>query len=117
LIATGLLERTIRTVAAFGINHATMDVREHSDAHHNVLRQITGIGGYLSKSLMMRKFEILTQRPWPMMCEHLIQALLEATGQRRQWMHFVAIDNLIDGFGPEGDRDLHRFDDERALMI
>jgi phosphoenolpyruvate carboxylase len=37
LIATGLLERTIRTVAAFGLTHATLDVREHSDAHHRVL--------------------------------------------------------------------------------
>jgi len=50
LIATGLLERTIRTVAAFGITHATMDVREHSDAHHNVLNQIAGVTGYLAKS-------------------------------------------------------------------
>ena len=42
LIATGLLERTIRSVAAFGITHATLDVREHSDAHHAALSQIIG---------------------------------------------------------------------------
>ncbi len=45
LIATGLLERTIRTVAAFGITHATMDIREHSDAHHHVLNQIIKVDG------------------------------------------------------------------------
>ena len=40
LIATGLLERTIRSIAAFGITHATLDIREHSDAHHSALSQI-----------------------------------------------------------------------------
>ena len=30
LIATGLLERTIRSIAAFGLTHATLDIREHS---------------------------------------------------------------------------------------
>jgi phosphoenolpyruvate carboxylase len=37
LMATGLLERTMRTVSAFGLTHATLDVREHSDAHHHTL--------------------------------------------------------------------------------
>ena len=59
LIATGLLERTIRTVAAFGITHATMDIREHSDAHHNLLNQVLGVDGYLSKS-HAEKFDLLT---------------------------------------------------------
>jgi phosphoenolpyruvate carboxylase len=40
LIAHGLLERTIRTVAAFGLNHASMDVREHSGAHERVVSKI-----------------------------------------------------------------------------
>ena len=97
LIATGLLERTIRTVAAFGINHATMDVREHSDAHHNVLKQITGVDGYLTKS-HDEKFDILTK----VLADTTIfnTSGLDALG-KKTLDTFVAINDLIDRFGPE----------------
>ncbi len=97
LIATGLLERTIRTVAAFGITHATMDIREHSDAHHHVLNQISNVDGYLAKS-HNEKFEILTQ--FLKAGTSLDVAHLDEVG-KKTLDTFIAIEDLIIRFGPE----------------
>lgn len=59
LIAHGLLERTIRTVAAFGLTHATMDVREHSGAHE---RAITSLFPEYEKLSPQEQFTFLSQR-------------------------------------------------------
>ena len=96
LIATGLLERTIRSVAAFGLTHATLDIREHSDAHHNVLKNFLG-DGYLEKS-HDEKFEILIGELANGVKRN--GSSLDATAAKTL-NTFVAIADLIERFGPE----------------
>ena len=96
LIATGLLERTIRSVAAFGITHATLDVREHSDAHHAALSQI--IGGTYSTQGHEERFTTLIR----LLAEPKNQQTSSLTGNDAKTFNtFVAINELIEDFGPE----------------
>ena len=61
LIAHGLLERTIRAVAAFGLFHATMDVREHSAAHERVIEQLFPGANY-AKLAPAEKSKFVTEK-------------------------------------------------------
>ncbi|MEJ6760407.1 MAG: phosphoenolpyruvate carboxylase [Candidatus Planktophila sp.] len=96
LLATGLLERTIRTVAAFGLTHATLDIREHSDAHHNALDQMIA-GGYIALS-HEEKFPILSAELGS--SKKLDASKLDAAGLKTL-NTFIAIEDLIERFGPE----------------
>ncbi|MBU3715444.1 MAG: phosphoenolpyruvate carboxylase [Candidatus Nanopelagicaceae bacterium] len=61
LIAHGLLERTIRAVAASGLFHATMDVREHSAAHEKVIEQLFPEANY-TKLAPVEKSKFITEK-------------------------------------------------------
>ena len=88
LIATGLLERITRAIGAFGLTHATMDVREHSEVHHQLLSKL-----------------------FPNLNPELINAQLLSNEKPntsdldeqsdRCYKTFLAINELIDRFGPE----------------
>ena len=96
LLATGLLERTIRTVAAFGLTHATLDIREHSDAHHNALKQL--ISGAYIELAHDEKFPILIKELGS--SAKLDTSKLDAAGLKT-FNTFVAINDLIERFGSE----------------
>ena len=96
LLATGLLERTIRTVAAFGLTHATLDIREHSDAHHKALQQM--ISGKYAELSHEEKFPILIAQLAS--SARLDASKLDAAGAKTL-NTFVAIEDLIERFGPE----------------
>jgi phosphoenolpyruvate carboxylase len=73
LIARGRVERALRTLAAFGLHLATLDVREHADAHHEAVGQLLdrlrdeGAPAYADLSRAERRrllaAELRSQRP------------------------------------------------------
>jgi phosphoenolpyruvate carboxylase len=88
LIAGGLLERLTRAITAFGLTHATMDIREHSDAHRKLLTQV--IGEFDTKKLS----ESLDDSKNPDLGK------LDDSG-KKTLSTFIAINDLIKRFGPE----------------
>jgi phosphoenolpyruvate carboxylase len=88
LIATGLLERITRAISAFGLTHASMDIREHSDVHHQLLSQIFS---NLTPALINSQLDSKEQTN--------LENLDESSD--RCFKTFVAINELVDCFGPE----------------
>ena len=88
LIATGLLDRVIRTINAFGLTHATMDIREHSGVHRNLLTQIYG---ELDSDLISKEL-ISNEKPAIKNLDEVSERCLKT---------FSAVNELIDRFGPE----------------
>jgi phosphoenolpyruvate carboxylase len=88
LIATGLLERITRAIGAFGLTHATMDVREHSEVHHQLLSKL-----FASLSPELINAQLLSN-------EKPNTSDLDEQSDRC-YKTFLAINELIDRFGPE----------------
>ena len=88
LIANGLLDRIMRSINAFGLTHATMDIREHSEVHHKLLNQVLGGSSaeILTKQLLEKSTPVLKD--------------LDSSSDNC-FKTFEAIKELIDRFGPE----------------
>ena len=96
LMATGLLERTMRTVSAFGLTHATLDVREHSDAHHHALAFALG-DSYKSKNHQER-FDVLASE---LASSKSLDFGKCDQGAQKTLDTFRAIFDIVQRFGPE----------------
>ena len=88
LIAIGLLDRIMRSINAFGLTHATMDIREHSEVHHKLLKQVLGssTSEILTKQLLDKSTPVLKDLDSP---------------SDNCFKTFEAIKELIERFGPE----------------
>jgi phosphoenolpyruvate carboxylase len=88
LIATGLLERITRAIGAFGLTHATMDVREHSEVHHQLLSKL-----FANLTPEIINAQLLSN-------EKPNTSDLDEQSDRC-YKTFLATNELIDRFGPE----------------
>jgi len=104
LAARGRLERTIRTIAAFGLHLATLDVREHADAHHQALGQLIDRLGELpapyaelsrSQRTEVLAAELNGRRPLAAQPPPLDEPGARTLGA------FLAIGDLLELFGPK----------------
>ncbi len=104
LAATGRMDRLIRTVATFGLHLATLDVREHADAHHHALSQLFDRLGELSwryadlprgNRLELLRKELAGRRPLAPQ-----PIALDADGEKTLAV-FSTIRQALDTLGPE----------------
>jgi phosphoenolpyruvate carboxylase len=100
LIAHGLLERTIRAVSAFGLFHATMDIREHSGAHEKVIDQLFPDANY-TKLTPAEKSKFLTELLEKASLNGTIDLKRLDADATRTINTFVAIREAQETFDPE----------------
>jgi len=103
LSANGRLAEAVRVVSAFGLHLATMDVREHADAHHAVLAQLyatvgeVGDYGALDRAARTDLFvrELASRRPLSGVATELTDSA------RKTFDVFTTIRQVQDLFGAE----------------
>ena len=102
LAATGRLASAIRSLSAFGLQLATLDVREHADAHHEVLAQLYRRVGELDYGTLSRVArrdvlieELTGRRPLSTRDTPLTDTA------RKTFEVFSAIRDVQERFGPE----------------
>ncbi len=99
LIAGGAVARLVREVETFGFHLATMDVREHTDRHHEVLERLyhrigveyRGLGPEARVTLLSRELEGAR----PIAPTRIAEERLGSTFET-----FVAIREALDRYGP-----------------
>ncbi len=100
LIAAGELEQLIRTASAFGLTHATLDVREHSNQHHHVLDQYFSSYGITNYLELDEEARLQLLIPELRNGRSLNRDLLDARGQQT-FDTFTTIGEIIEKFGDE----------------
>ncbi|MGI8696062.1 MAG: phosphoenolpyruvate carboxylase [Mycobacteriales bacterium] len=103
LVADTLLAAAIRTIAAFGLHLATMDIREHADAHHGVLAELFDRTGELHRPyteqdrdarIACLRRELAGRRPLALADSSL------GDEAARTFAVFTTIREALDRFGP-----------------
>ena len=104
LIAAGSVARTMRVVSVFGLSLATLDVREHSNAHHHAVGQLMDRLAELEAAYSaldpQQRFAALAaelggKRPLAPVPPPLDEAALTT------YSTFVEIGRALDRYGPE----------------
>jgi phosphoenolpyruvate carboxylase len=100
LAATGALARAVRVISAFGLHLATMDIREHAEAHHGVLTEMYRLVGAAYPSVRSVRTALLVEE---LAGRRLLSgpATVLSAGARKTFDVFGAIRDIQDRFGPQ----------------